>query len=37
MAVGWLADGTERSLRAAMAACAPQLADLPIRINAWHA
>lgn len=37
MAVGWLADGTEQSLRAAMAACAPQLADLPIRINAWHA
>ena len=37
MTVGWLDDGTEDSLRAAMAACVPQLADLPIRINAWHA
>ena len=37
MAVGWLADGTEESLLAAMAACAPHLADLPIRINAQHA
>jgi aminoglycoside phosphotransferase (APT) family kinase protein len=37
MAVGWLDDGTERSLRAALAARAPQLADLPIKINAWHA
>ena len=37
MAVGWLDDGTDQSLRAALAACAPQLADLPIKINAWHA
>lgn len=37
MAVGWLADGTEESLRAAMASCAPHLADLPMRINAQHA
>ena len=37
MAVGWLDDGTEQSLRTALAACAPRLADLPIRINAWHA
>lgn len=37
MTVGWLEDGTEQSLRAAMAMCAPHLADLPIRINAGHA
>jgi aminoglycoside phosphotransferase (APT) family kinase protein len=37
MAVGWLADGTEESLRSAIAMCAPRLGDLPIRINAWHA
>jgi aminoglycoside phosphotransferase (APT) family kinase protein len=37
MAVGWLEDGTEQSLRAAMARCAPGLAGLPIRINARHA
>lgn len=37
MAVGWLDDGAEDSLRAAMAACAPELADLPMKINAWHA
>ncbi len=37
MSVGWLQDGTEESLRAAMASCAPQLADLPIRISARHA
>ena len=37
MAVGWLEDGTESSLRAAMARCAPHLADLPVRVNAWHA
>lgn len=36
MAVGWLQDGTEHALRAAMARCAPRLADLPIRINAGH-
>src|SRR3954469_13471551 len=36
MAAGWLADGTEESLRAAIAMCAPRLADLPISINAWH-
>ena len=37
MSVGRLRDGTEESLRAAMASCAPQLADLPIRISARHA
>lgn len=37
MAVGWLEDGTEQSLRAAMVTRAPQLADLPIRISARHA
>lgn len=37
MVVSWLEDGTEQSLRAAMITCAPQLADLAIRINARHA
>jgi len=37
MAVGWLKDGSEQSLRAAIATCAPLLVDLPIRINARHA
>lgn len=37
MAGGWLADGSEAWLRAAMAACAPHLADLPVRINARDA
>ena len=37
MAVGWLEDGTEQSLRAALASSAPDLAGLPIRINAGHA
>ena len=37
MAVGWLDDGTEQSLRAALAVCAPRVANLPIRINTWHA
>jgi aminoglycoside phosphotransferase (APT) family kinase protein len=37
MAIGWLEDGSEESLRAAMAECAPRLAHLPISINAWHA
>jgi len=36
MAVGWLKDGTEQSLRAALARCAPRLAGLPIRINPRH-
>ena len=37
MAVGWLEDGTESSLRRALARYAPHLSDLPIRINPWHA
>lgn len=37
MPVGWVQDGTEESVRAALASSAPQLADLPMRINARHA
>lgn len=37
MSVGWLEDGREASLRSAMAACVPELAGLPIRMNPWHA
>lgn len=37
MAVGWLDDGAEQSLRAAIAECAPQLADPPFGINLCHA
>jgi aminoglycoside phosphotransferase (APT) family kinase protein len=36
MAVGWLEDGTESSLRSALARYAPHLSDLPIRINPRH-
>jgi aminoglycoside phosphotransferase (APT) family kinase protein len=36
MSVGWLPNGTEEALRAAMAVCAPQLAGLPLRINLTH-
>jgi len=37
MAVGWLEDGTESTLRAALTRCAPHLSELPIKINnAWH-
>src|SRR5688500_16429696 len=35
MSVGWLGDGSEASLRAAMGLCAPELANLPIGINPW--
>ncbi len=37
MAVGWLEDGTECLLRAAMARCAPDLVGLPMGLNVWHA
>lgn len=37
MSVGWLRDGSEESLRSAIAVCAPELATLPIRINPRHA
>jgi aminoglycoside phosphotransferase (APT) family kinase protein len=37
MSVGWLRDGSEEALRAALAVCAPTLANLPIRINIRHA
>jgi aminoglycoside phosphotransferase (APT) family kinase protein len=37
MSVGWLPDGSEESLRYALEVCAPELADLPLRINPWHA
>jgi aminoglycoside phosphotransferase (APT) family kinase protein len=37
MSVGWLPDGGEESLRSAMGVCAPELADLPIRMNPRHA
>lgn len=36
MSVGWLPDGSEESLRSAMGVCAPELANLPIRINPRH-
>lgn len=36
MSVGWLPDGSEESLRCAMEVCAPELADLPIRMNRRH-
>jgi aminoglycoside phosphotransferase (APT) family kinase protein len=35
--VGWLADGTEASLRGGLAIAAPELADLPMTINPRHA
>jgi aminoglycoside phosphotransferase (APT) family kinase protein len=37
MPVGWLRDGSEESLRSALRVCSPELADLPITINPWHA
>ncbi len=37
ISVGWLQDGTEESLRSALAIRAPQLAALPISINPWQA
>ena len=33
MLVGWLGDGSEASLRSALAICGPELAYLPIRIH----